>query len=174
MLPSDTNNTKNTLMTDKQPLFVQMVLQAWEINIKRTNAVFDNFTDEELFAEIAPGKNRIVYLLGHLTAVHDRMLPILDFGDRLYTQLDDGFITNPDKVIKEIPPVKELRAWWKNINEVLRTKFNTLTLAEWFQKHTAMSEDDFVKEPYRNRLSVLISRTNHLSTHLGQLLLVKK
>jgi len=85
---------------DQQNLFVKMGLQAWEINTKRATALFSGFTDEGLFQEIAPGKNRVIYLLGHLTAVHDRMLPLLGLGERLYPQLDEAFISNPDEEIK--------------------------------------------------------------------------
>ncbi len=158
----------------QQELFVKMALHAWDINTQRTVKAFDGFTDEALFTEIAPGKNRVIYLLGHITAVHDMMLPLLGLGDRLYPQLDEAFITNPDKAVKEIPSPAQLRKYWANINEVLSSKFNSLTATEWFQKHTSISGEDFVKEPHRNKLSVLLNRTNHLSYHLGQLVLAKK
>jgi uncharacterized damage-inducible protein DinB len=158
---------------NKQDLFVKMALHAWEVNLKRVNATFNSLSDEQLFEEIAPGKNRVIYLLGHLTAVHDRMLPLLGFGNREYLQLDDAFISNPDKAIKDLPPPKELRTWWTNTNELLARHFSSLSSEDWFQKHTMMSDEDFVKEPHRNRLSVLLTRTNHLAHHLGQLVLLK-
>ena len=40
--------------------------------------------------------------------------------------------------------------------------------------HSAVSEEDFVKEPLRNRLAVLASRTNHVSYHGGQLVLTRQ
>lgn len=49
-----------------------------------------------------------------------------------------------------------------------------LSPADWFAKHTAVSDEDFAKEPHRNRLNVLLSRTIHQSNHLGQLSLLKK
>jgi hypothetical protein len=33
---------------------------------------------------------------------------------------------------------------------------------------TSVSEEDFAKDASRNRFAVLLSRTNHLSYHLGQ------
>ena len=158
----------------QQELFVKMSLNAWEVNTKRTVAAFNGFTDEALFTEIAPGKNRIIYLLGHMTAVHDMMQPLLGLGQRLYPQLDEAFITNADKTVKEIPAPAQLREYWTNINEVLGSKFNSLSAGEWFQKHNSISDEDFAKEPHRNKLSVLLNRTNHLSYHLGQLVLAKK
>jgi hypothetical protein len=142
--------------------------------IKRATAVFDRLGDEELFAEIAPGKNRAIYLLGHLSAVHDMMLPLLGLGERQYPFLDAAFISNPDKSIPDLPKVEELRGYWKSINEVLADKFRMLQPEEWLQKHTAVSDEDFAKEPHRNRFSVLLNRTGHVQYHLGQLALLKK
>ncbi len=159
---------------DQTPLFVKMALNAWDSNINRATALFNKFTDEELMTEIAPGKNRVIYLLGHLTAVHDQMLPLLDFGARQYPHLDEAFIANPDKKITDIPPAEELRNSWVNINNTLVNHFNRLLPEEWFQRHTKMTDEDLAKEPWRNRLSVLMNRTNHLCTHIGQITLLKK
>jgi hypothetical protein len=45
---------------------------------------------------------------------------------------------------------------------------------DWAHRHSAVSEEDFAKDPSRNRFAVLLSRTNHLSYHLGQAVLVPK
>ena len=47
-----------------------------------------------------------------------------------------------------------------------------LPAAEWFTRHANISEADFPKEPHRNRLNVLLSRTSHLAYHRGQLVLL--
>jgi hypothetical protein len=159
---------------NRDNLFVMIVLNAWELNIKRATSTFEAFSDDDIYAEVSPGKNRVVYLLGHLIAVHDMMQPLLGMGPRLYSQLDDTFISNPDKKIKTLPPVKELRAYWTNLNDVLINKFHNMPVEEWFQKHSSISEEDFAKEPHRNKLSVLLTRINHLTYHLGQIALVKK
>ena len=44
---------------------------------------------------------------------------------------------------------------------------------EWFTRHANFSEADFPKVPHRNRLNVVISRTNHLAYHRGQLVLIQ-
>lgn len=123
--------------------------------------------------EIAPGKNRVVYLLGHLVAVHDAMLSLLGLGERKYAHLDEAFLKSPDKAIETIPSVAELRDAWSKTNETLVGHFSKLTPEEWLARHTAVSEEDFAKEPHRNRLNVLISRTNHLQYHTGQIALLK-
>ncbi|HEV9036232.1 MAG TPA: DinB family protein, partial [Puia sp.] len=56
-------------------LFTATVLANWETAINRATVFFDKCSDADLLKPIAPGKNRVIYLLGHLTAVSDRMLP---------------------------------------------------------------------------------------------------
>ena len=159
---------------NKEDLFVKMVLHAWDLNNKRVTKTFDSLSDEQLLDEIAPAKNRVIYLLGHLAAVHDMMLPLLGLGERQYTQLDEAFVDNPDREIADLPSPEQLRTHWLNINEVLAKQFASLTAADWFTRHSMVSEEDFAKEPHRNKLSIVISRTNHASYHLGQIVLVKK
>ena len=60
----------------------------------------------------------------------------------------------------EKPETKELRNYWNDVNEKLEKHFNNFSIEEWFQRHTAISEADFEKEPHRNRLNVLLNRTS--------------
>lgn len=157
-----------------QQLMIKMALDAWNVHINRTNKVLNELTDEQLANEVSPGRNTGVYLVGHLAAVHDAMLPLLGLGEKLYPQLEDVFITNPDKSGLEKPGTTDLRNYWLEVNKTLSQHFNQFTADEWFQKHTAVTLEDFVKEPHRNRLNVLLNRTNHLANHLGQLVFLKK
>src|ERR1041385_1562207 len=150
-------------------IIVKMVLDAWYSKIKEANDIFDKLTDEQLQIEVAPNRNRGIYLLGHLAATHDGMLPLLGFGNRFYPQLDDIYIDNPDKSKAQVNSAKELRAYWKNINSTLADHFSKVSPEAWFEKHNAVSKEDFVKQPHRNKLNVIISRTTHLSYHNGQL-----
>ncbi len=154
-------------------LMVKMVFDRWHSLIKRCDTILDSLTDEELQKEIVPGKNRGIYLLGHLIAVHDDMIPLLNLGDKLYPELYEPFLKSPDKSINEIPSAKELREIWSKQNEVLTQKFESLQTDNWFEKHNAVSAEDFIKEPHRNKLNIIITRTSHLSYHIGQLVLLK-
>jgi len=58
---------------------------------------------------IAPGRNRGIYLLGHLVAVHDLMLPLLRFEDVIYPDLQPVFVDAPDRAFETMPPVEILR-----------------------------------------------------------------
>jgi hypothetical protein len=135
--------------------------------------LLNTLSDEQLQNEIAPGKNRGIYLLGHLIAVHDDMLILLDLGEKLYPELYEPFLKLPDKTTTAIPTVSELRSLWVKQCEVLKQKFDALQTEQWFEKHTAVSTEDFTKEPHRNKLNIIITRTSHLQYHLGQLHLLK-
>jgi hypothetical protein len=154
-------------------LFVTTVLLNWELALKRISAVFDRHSDAELLRPVAPGKNRVIYLLGHLIAVNDRMLPLLGLGERHYPQLDDLFLSNPDNSDAVMQPVQELRSGWTSINTLITDRLREWEPEEWLQKHTAVSDEDFAREPHRNRLNVVLSRTGHVSYHAGQLALLK-
>src|SRR4051812_22953390 len=90
-------------------VFIKMVLDAWQSHNKRFDKMLDSLTDEQLFAETAPGRNTGIYLAGHLVAIHDAMLPLLGFGEKLYPKLEEIFITEPDKSGLEMPSIAELR-----------------------------------------------------------------
>jgi hypothetical protein len=160
-------------MEIQKQIIVKSVLDSWNARIKEANNILDNLTDEQLQKEISPNKNRGIYLLGHLTAVHDKMLPLLNFEPQQYSNLDDTFLAKPDKAVVEMPSAKDLRTYWKSTNEKLTKHFNALKPDDWFEKHSAVSAEDFAKEPHRNRINVVLSRTSHLSYHLGQLALLK-
>ncbi len=152
---------------------VKMVLDRWSASIKNTDTLINLLSDEQLQKEIAPGKNRGIYILGHLVAVHDDMLVLLDMGEKLYPQLNEPFLKNPDKATAQIPSLKELRSYWAKQCEVIAQKIGSLSTAQWFEKHTAVSSEDFAKEPHRNKLNIVITRTSHLQYHTGQLVLLK-
>ena len=73
-------------------IMVKMVLDRWYTLVKNCDTLLDSVTDEQLEKEIVPNKNRGIYLLGHLIAVHDEMIQILGIGDKLYPELYEPFI----------------------------------------------------------------------------------
>jgi hypothetical protein len=60
-------------------LIVKLVVDAWLGQVKRVDGILEEMNDEQLQQEIAPGKNSGLYLIGHLAAIHDAMLPLLKF-----------------------------------------------------------------------------------------------
>jgi len=158
--------------TTQSNLLVKMILMAWDAQNNYLNKLISSLTDEQLAKEIAPGKNSGVYLLGHLIAVSDGMLPLLGFGDRLFPEMEEVFIKNPDKSGQVFSSVSELKQRLEAVNTKLNSHFKSTEIAEWLSKHNAVSSDDFVKEPHRNKLNVVITRTGHLAYHIGQIRLI--
>jgi hypothetical protein len=154
-------------------VFIKMVLSAWDTQNSTFNQLLDSLPDAQLSKEIAPGKNTGIYLLGHLTAISDAMRPLLGFGEKLYPQLENIFINNPDKAGLEKPPIAELKNCLGAVNKKLSESILATSADKWFARHMAVSEEDFAKEPHRNKLNVIINRTNHMANHLGQMLLLK-
>jgi hypothetical protein len=149
-------------------------VNSWKLNIERADRLFSPLTEEQLLKEVAPGKNRLIYLWGHLTAVHDRMLPLLVLGPRLHPEYDALFLTSPDKAAPTLPAAQEIKKAWDDVNGRLLTGFESLSATAWLEKHASVSDEDFAKDPQRNRFSVLLSRTTHVSFHLGQTALISK
>ena len=160
-------------MHQQEDLFIKMVLDNWNTSVKRMDDLFNELPDATLLQQVAPGRNRGIYLLGHMAVIHDRMLSLLGWEEPMHPEWEEMFVTKPDDANTAMPAVRELKQYWKQVNEKLAGHFQRLQPAEWFQKHNSVTEDDFKKEPHRNKLNVIINRTNHLATHYGQLLFLK-
>ena len=164
----------NTETNISSALFVKMVLTAWQLQNTRAMEIVEALSDEQLQQETAPGRNTGVYLLGHLAATNDTLFKLLGLGERLHPELDEIFVDTPDKSGQQMPSIETLKQYWKEINAALTNKFNVMRPDEWFQKHNSISEEDFAKEPHRNKLNVIITRTVHQGYHLGQMAYLKK
>lgn len=158
-------------MTPEHSLAATAV-HAWTLNLGRAEKIFLGRSDEELGAEIAPGKNRLVYLFGHLIAVHDGMLPLLGIGPRRHPELDALFLTEADRTTTDLPSAAGLTALWREVHGELKAGFDSFSPADWTKPHTAMTDDEFAANPLRNRLAVLLNRTAHMAYHVGQCALV--
>jgi hypothetical protein len=157
-----------------EELFTKTAIGSWTLASERLDKMFSSLSDEDLQTRVAPERNRVFYLLGHLTAVHDRLFPLLGLGERLHPELDDVFLTSPDGKAPDRVSAAELRRAWSEVQERLTAAIVALPPEAWLQRHEAVSAEDFVKEPLRNRLAVLLSRTNHAAFHAGQIILALK
>ena len=150
---------------------VALGLKVWKAQLERADKLFGSLSSDDVLREIAPGKNRLLYLWGHLTAIHDAMLPLLGLGERLHPEFDVVFVSNPDKSQAATPSHEQVRQAWNAVNGELSKGFEKMSGSDWLQRHSAVSEEDFAKDASRNRFAILLSRTNHLSYHLGQAVL---
>ena len=69
---------------------------------------------------------------------------------------------------------EDLNTKWKAITAELDNAFKSWSESDWLSKHAAVTEDDFKKEPQRNKLNVLLSRVAHKASHLGQIAMQAK
>jgi hypothetical protein len=160
---------KNMMETTKTSLFIQMAILSWQTQNARVDKLLNTLTDDQLLQPTAPERNTGAYILGHLITVSDGMLSVLGLSDKLYPRLQHIFLDNPENAGLTKPSIAELKAYWHHVNETLQQHFTKMTEDEWFGRHMAVTEEDFAREPHRNKLNILLNRTNHQSYHIGQL-----
>ena len=168
------NNEQTEIVVTEKELVINMLISAWDAQNKRFADFLDKISDEELSAEAAPGRNTGTYLLGHLTAASDGMLKIMGVSDKLYPELEELFITSPDKSSKTFPAISTLKEQYHAVTNELHKHFSKMTSDDWFGRHMSVTVEDFAREPHRNKLNILISRTSHFAMHFGQMLYLKK
>ena len=154
--------------------FIESALRGWKSNVEQADKLFGALSQGELEQEVAPGRNRLIYLWGHLAAVNDALLPLLGIGERLHPEFDGIFISNPDKSVPLTVSGQSLRGAWQEIHQKLWEGFSKFSTSDWGRRHTAVSEEDFEREPHRNRFTVLLGRTAHLAYHVGQATLARR
>ncbi|AXY74526.1 DinB family protein [Paraflavitalea soli] len=164
----------STKPTAEKELFIKMVISNWELQNIRVSKLIAKLSDEQMATPTAPGRNTGIWILGHLIAVNDGMISLLGLGERLFPELEAGFTGEANKPGVATPPLAELKKQWDTLNAKLTEYFSALPAEEWFTRHNSISPEDFAKEPHRNKLNILINRTNHQSYHLGQLIYLDK
>src|ERR1044071_5535307 len=113
-------------MTAEQTL-VATALNTWKITNAKADKLFSALTDEQLQHEIAPGKNRLIYLYGLLIAVHDRILPLLGLGERLHPELDTPFLLEAENRALPSRSAADLKKWWDEVNGAVLAAFERLS-----------------------------------------------
>ena len=131
-------------MTSQQ-LSVKVAINSWRLVAERAGKTFSNFTEDELFKEVAPGKNRVIYIWGHLIATHDAMFSILGLEPRLHPELDAIFISNPDETVAQLPSAGELKKYWDEVNRT------TLAVCRVFRRRMVAAAPCDVRRGLRQR-----------------------
>jgi DinB superfamily len=152
---------------------IDAALRGWKSNVERVDKLFGTLSPEQLEQQVTPGKNRLIYLWGHLAAVNDGLLPLLGIAERLYPELDAMFISKPDRSVELTETAQSLKSAWDKINQKLWEGFSKFSPADWAGRHTAVSEEEFKREPNRSKFTVLLGRTAHMSYHVGQAMLAR-
>jgi len=96
---------------------IDSALRAWKSNADRIDKFFGALSPEQLEQEIAPGRNRLIYLWGHIAALNDRLFPLVGLGPKLYPEMEVMFIANPDRAAITVYSAEQLKQAWNQINE---------------------------------------------------------
>jgi len=155
-------NTNGDLLSIKSAIF------QWEQQVQRGTNLINRFSDATLSEQLLPGKNTGNYIIGHLIAMHDGIPEFLGVGKRMYPELIAAYLLQPEGP-SPFRSMEELRSLWTEVHERVALLILTLPEDEWLKRHEMMSDADFQENPLRNKLSVLLNRTNHFAYHLGQL-----
>jgi hypothetical protein len=157
-----------------EEIYAATAVKLWNQVLGRVNDAVASLTEEQLERRVAPNRNRVIYVVGHLIAVNDHLFPMLGLGDRLYPELDEVYLKNPDGKLPDPLSAEDLKKAWTDVHGKLTEGIETMSPAQWLERHSLVSEEDFAKDPLRNRLAVFISRTTHVSFHAGQLVLARE
>jgi hypothetical protein len=151
---------------------LQICLLQWDQYNKRMQKVIDSFSEEKFNSPIVGGNNSPSWILGHLADTDDALLELLGIGKRLYPELNKIYHHERGTNQQGHLTKEELTICWKAIIAELDKNFKQWNEGEWLARHTAVSAEDFAKEPHRNRLNVMLGRVSHKASHLGQLALM--
>jgi uncharacterized damage-inducible protein DinB len=153
---------------------LDICLLQWSTYNKIMQKAFDTISDENFNKPIVANGNSPSWLLGHLVDTDDRLLELFGIGNRLHPELTTIYhherSTNQSGHLAK----SELLSKWKAISAELDKAFKSWNENEWMSRHTAVSEEDFKKEPHRNKLNVMLSRVEHKASHLGQVAMQAK
>src|SRR5437016_9499711 len=104
---------------------IDSALRNWRSTVDRAGKLFGNLSQEQLLQEVAPGKNRLIYLWGHLTAFNDALIPLLGFGPRIHPEIDLMFVANPDRTVSTILLGEDLKIIWQETSSFCGQDFQS-------------------------------------------------
>lgn len=152
---------------------LDICLLQWETYNQRMQKVLDTISDENYTKPVAPGANSPSWILGHLVDTDDKLLELFGIRGRLFPALEK--IYHHERGTNQAGHLtkSELITQWKEILAELNRVFKAMSERDWHARHIAVSEEDFKKEPHRNKLNVMLSRVSHKASHLGQVAMQK-
>src|SRR5258708_38539976 len=98
---------------------IKQIIKSWEAQNKVITEFFTKYEDSYYLNEVAPEKNRAIYIFGHLIGMNDVLFPMLGLGEKLFPQLEPIFVSGADKSVADIPSITTLREYWGTLNQTL-------------------------------------------------------
>jgi uncharacterized damage-inducible protein DinB len=152
---------------------LSICLLQWDTYNKRMQKAFDTLSDENFHKPVVAEGNTPSWIFGHLVDTDDALLELFGIRTRLYPDLKTIYHHEKGSNQSGHLSKSELIKRWNEISAELDKAFKSWSEAEWLNRHTAVSEEDFKKEPHRNKLNVMLSRVSHKASHLGQVAMLK-
>lgn len=152
---------------------LSICLLQWDTYNKRMQKALDTLSDENFHKPVVAGGNTPSWIFGHLVDTDDALLELFGIRARLYPDLKTIYHHEKGSNQSGHLSKSELIKRWNEISAELDKAFKGWSEAEWLNRHTAVSEEDFKKEPHRNKLNVMLSRVSHKASHLGQVAMLK-
>lgn len=153
---------------------LDICLLQWSMYNTRIQKLFDSLDDTRFFQPIAEGSNSPSWILGHLAETDDALLELFGIRERLFPDLKKIYHHERGRNQSDHLQKEELVTRWKAISAELDKAFKSWSESDWLSRHSAVSEEDFAKEPHRNKLNVMLTRVAHKASHLGQVAMIKK
>ena len=153
---------------------LDICLLQWDAYNKRMQKLIDTINDANFHKPITPGGNSPSWILGHLVDTDDALLELFGIRKRLYPEFKTVYHHEKSSNQSGHFTKGELTAKWKAVSTELDNAFKSMNENDWLGRHTAVSEEDFKKEPHRNKLNVMLSRVAHKASHLGQIAMQEK
>jgi DinB superfamily len=149
-------------------------LLQWNAYNARVQKVMSTLNEKNYFAPIMPGGNSPSWLMGHLADTDDKLLELFGIRSRMFPELEKIYHHDRNSNQSGHLAKEELNEKWKAVIAALDSAFNSMSEADWLGRHNAVTEEDFLKEPHRNKLNVMLSRVSHKASHLGQIAMMVK
>lgn len=148
---------------------LDICLLQWDVYNRRMLKTLDAISEEDLHKPIVPGGNSPSWLMGHLADTDDALLELFGIRNRMFPEL--AKIYHHERGTNQVGHLskEELTTKWKAIIAELDRAFKSWNESDWHSRHMVVSEEDFKKEPHRNKLNVMLSRVTHKASHLGQI-----
>ncbi len=153
---------------------LDICLLQWDAYNRRMQKALDAIGEEDFYKPIVPGGNSSSWLLGHLADTDDALLELFGIRNRMFPELAKVYHHERGSNQSGHLSKDELNKKWKAVVLELDSTFKSMSESDWLARHMAVSEEDFKKEPHRNKLNVMLSRVTHKASHLGQIAMQEK
>ena len=153
---------------------LDICIRQWDAYNRLMLKTLENISEEDFHKPIVAGGNSPSWLLGHLADTDDALLELFGIRNRLYPNLAKIYHHERDTNQSGHLSKQELITQWQAIIAELDRVIKAYSESDWLARHMVVSEEDFKKEPHRNKLNVMLSRVTHKASHLGQIALQVK